>query len=115
MKIISMANGNVLFGRVRLADSFLKRFRGLMGITGLAEGECLVITPCSSIHTFFMKFAIDVAFVDRDLRVLKIVEGLKPGKKVMPVKGAYSVIEADSRFSPMKGLNVGDVLKLIDE
>lgn len=114
MKIISTANGNVLFGRVRIADSFLKRLRGLTGITGLVEGECMVITPCSSIHTFFMKFDIDVAFVDKDMCVLKIIKELRPGKAVMPVKGAHSVIEADSRFSSMKGLNVGDVLKLID-
>ncbi|MZQ76185.1 MAG: DUF192 domain-containing protein [Peptoclostridium sp.] len=105
----------VLFSRARLAKSFFKRLRGLMGIRGLSEGECLVITPCSSIHTFFMKFDIDVAFVDKDLRVLKIVEDLRPGKLVMPVKGAYSVIEADSRFSSMKDLEVGSKLAIINK
>ncbi|AHM56949.1 hypothetical protein EAL2_c16540 [Peptoclostridium acidaminophilum DSM 3953] len=115
MKIKVAGEELILFSRARLANSFFKRFRGLMGIKGLPEGECLVITPCSSIHTFFMKFAIDAAFVDKDMRVLKIVKELRPGNTVMPVKGAYSVIEADSRFSPMKGLNVGDMLKLIDE
>lgn len=115
MKIRRAVTGELIFEKAKIADTFSNRLKGLMWMKGLYKGECLVISPCSSIHTFFMKFDIDVAFLDRDYRVLKISKRLQPGKMIMPVKRARYVVESDSKFSHMSGLDVGDVLEIVDE
>lgn len=78
----------------------------------LEEGEALLITPCNSIHTFGMKFPIDVAFVDEEGRVLKIMASTPKGKMSPIVKGAKYVIEARAGEFASKGLEVGDVLEI---
>src|SRR3989338_5720124 len=60
------------------ADTFLKRMRGLLGRAFLATGEALVIVPCQSVHMLFMRFAIDVVFLDRNNRVAGLCVGLQP-------------------------------------
>jgi uncharacterized protein len=77
----------------QIADSFWTRFMGLMGRDRLPDGEGLLIAPCDSIHMFFMKFALDVLFLDKDFRIVKIVKNLKPGDIVGTVKGAWQVVE----------------------
>jgi uncharacterized membrane protein (UPF0127 family) len=62
----------------RIASTFWARFRGLMGVAALAPGAGLVIEPCSSIHTHFMRFPIDVLYVDRDHAVVGIDRNLRP-------------------------------------
>ena len=57
---------------VEVADSGAKRSKGLLGRTGLAPGEAIWIVPCESVHTFGMKFAIDLIYLDRQLRIRKI-------------------------------------------
>src|ERR671922_1038887 len=68
----------------RVADRFASRLRGLLGRRGLAPGEGLLIRPASSIHTFFMRFPIDVAFLDRDGVVVKVVPNLSPWRGARP-------------------------------
>lgn len=67
--------------RVRIADSFLHRFLGLMGRRLLPENEGLLITPCNSVHMCFMRFSIDVVYLVPELegyRIVKIVTNLQP-------------------------------------
>ena len=64
--------------RCSVADSPLPRLKGLLGRSGLDGGEGLLIRPTSAVHTWFMRFPIDVVFLDGELRVLRIVSGLKP-------------------------------------
>lgn len=78
---------------VFIADTFTKRLLGYM-FRSKPHYESILIKPCSSIHTFFMKFNIDVLFIDKDMKVVKKLEALKPGKIIAPVKGAAMVIEA---------------------
>src|SRR5712691_7383982 len=61
-----------------LADGPLRRMRGLIGRPGLPAGEGLLLSPAPAIHTAFMRFPIDALFLDRDLRVIEIVEQLGP-------------------------------------
>ena len=63
---------------VKIARSFLERAKGLIGVERLAPGEGLLIERCNCIHTFFMRFAIDATFLDRDGNVVKVVRGIKP-------------------------------------
>lgn len=111
MKIYNVSKDCEIASRGCVADSFMKRFRGLMGKSGLEAGECLLIEPCSSIHTFFMKFPIDAVFIGRDLRVLKVERAISPGRVVAPVRGARSVLEFDSRNEMADRIEEGDILK----
>ena len=61
-----------------MADSFLSRMVGLLNRSSLKSGEALVITQCQSIHMFFMRFAIDVIFVDADDCVVGLIKEIKP-------------------------------------
>lgn len=78
---------------VRTADTFGRRLRGLMFRQALTPGEGLYITPCQAVHTHFMRMAIDVIFVDRDWRVLRVIPAMPPWRQSPLVKGAAGVIE----------------------
>jgi uncharacterized membrane protein (UPF0127 family) len=94
-----------------LADSPLLRMRGLLGRTGLPAGEGMLITPAPSIHTAFMRFPIDALFLDREFRVIKIVEQLEPWR-VASMRRARAVLELAAGESARQGVRVGDVLEL---
>jgi uncharacterized membrane protein (UPF0127 family) len=94
----------------RPADTFLSRLRGLLGRRGLGEGEGLLIRPTSSIHTFFMRFTLDVAFLDRDGCVVKLVPGLRPWRMSF-ARGARSALELPAGEIERRQLRVGDLLK----
>lgn len=83
--------------RVERAESFVARAVGLLSRSGLGRGEGLWIEPCAQIHTFFMSFPIDAVFLDRDLKVLRVYEGLGPWRVSAWVRGARSVIELPSK------------------
>lgn len=95
---------------VEIADTFLTRLKGLMFIKE-APPKGLFLKKCNSIHTFFMKFNIDVVFLDKDNKVIKIIRGLKPGKIVSPVKGVSSVVEGKEGL--FDDIEVGQRLSLI--
>lgn len=61
-----------------MARTFAERARGLIGTKDLAPGEGMLIEKCNAIHTFFMSFAIDAAFLDSEGRVVKTVRGIPP-------------------------------------
>ena len=66
--------------RCRVADTPLKRMRGLLGLDGLPVGEGLLIRPCKAIHTCGMRFALDVRFYDRQGRLVRAMSGVRPGR-----------------------------------
>ncbi|MBR2180058.1 MAG: DUF192 domain-containing protein [Selenomonadaceae bacterium] len=102
-------NGNVL--NVDIADNFFTRFRGLMLRKRLASGHGLLISPCSSVHMMFMRFAIDVVYLSKGYRILKIVRNLRPWIGVSMCSGAHSVLELNSGESERLNLKVNQTLK----
>jgi uncharacterized membrane protein (UPF0127 family) len=96
-----------------LADSPLRRMRGLLGRSGLPAGEGMLFTPAPSIHTAFMRFPIDALFLDRELRVIKIVEQLDPWRVASKAR-ARAVLELAAGESARQGVKVGDLLELRD-
>lgn len=76
-----------------VARSFWDRFTGLMGKSRLEAGTGLLLEPCNSVHTFFMKFAIDVIYLDGQYKVLSVRRGMKPWRMDFPVFGARAVLE----------------------
>tara|TARA_B100000927_G_C16418690_1_gene450412 strand:- start:20 stop:355 length:336 start_codon:yes stop_codon:yes gene_type:complete len=97
---------------VSVADTMIKRMVGLLQKESLLDGESLLIEPCNSIHTFFMRFNIDVIFLDKNFRIIKIFRDMPPWRMTMPALRAKKVIEANA--NAFKDLNVGDQLELRD-
>ncbi|HEX5939275.1 MAG TPA: DUF192 domain-containing protein [Dehalococcoidia bacterium] len=97
---------------VSVAGNPLSRFLGLMGRSRLEPDCALVIRPCSSIHTFFMRFPIDVVFIDLDSRVVKIAENVKPWRIMLGGKGAHAVVELAGGVLAGTAITVGDQLDL---
>lgn len=98
--------------RIHIARSFLQRARGLLGRAPLAADEALLIRPCSSIHTFGMRFAIDVVFIDARGCVLAVHEALGPWR-VAHCRGASAVLEMAPGTAHREGLSPGMSARLI--
>lgn len=90
------------------------RNRGLLGRTGLPEGQALVIAPCNGVHTFFMKFTIDVFFVTREGIVRKISRGLRPWRIALSPR-SFAVIEMADGAAARTDLQPGDQLAVVDQ
>lgn len=93
MEIWNKSKGVRIAWEVETADTFWSRLRGWMGRAVLPPGSALVIRPCNSIHTFFMKQPIDVVFLDREERVIRMLHGIAPGRVSSIVKQASAVVE----------------------
>jgi hypothetical protein len=92
------------------AETWDSRMRGLLGRTGMDQDEALWLAPCSQIHMFFMKFAIDAIFLDKNRRVLRIFENLKPWRITPWVWRAHGVLEMTAGASIGK-VAVGDQIE----
>jgi hypothetical protein len=88
------------------------RRKGLLGRDGLPAGTALAIAPCNTIHTFFMRFAIDVVFVSRQGMVRKIRTNVKPWRLSGSLT-AFAVIEMTAHALSGKDMAVGDHLTLV--
>ena len=102
--------GAVLGRRVRAARNPVARLRGLLGHGTLGEGEGLLLEPCNGVHMFFMRYALDVAFLDRQWRVVEVRRGLRPWHAVPRVRGAHAALEL--RAGALAATEAGDVLRI---
>jgi len=100
-------DGRVVAESVVVADSTMRRLRGLLGKGDLPSGQGILLRPAWSIHTAFMRFPIDVVFLDADQVVVKIVPRLAPFKTAS-CRGAREVIELRSGECDRRGLSLGD-------
>lgn len=105
-------DGRVLIARADIASGFVSRAIGLMGRRGMGPGRALYLTPCSSVHTGFMRFPLDLVFLDASLRVVRIVRGLDPWRAALGGAGARGVLEVESGWLPAEVVRVGDALRL---
>jgi uncharacterized membrane protein (UPF0127 family) len=94
------------------AETFMSRFKGLLGRDGLPDGGGLHIEPCNSIHMFFMKFALDIVFLDRELKVVRAIPGIKPWRATRVYSEAESVLELPVGAIAQAGVAPGDVLRV---
>jgi len=111
MVVLNATRGTTLARRVATADDEASRMKGLLGRESLAPEEGLWIVPCPMIHTFFMKFPLDVLFLDRGLVVRRVLEDLKPWRLSPWVFSAHSVLELKGGVL-RGGVAVGDRLEM---
>jgi hypothetical protein len=113
MSLVNARTGIVLVSRVELAADSESRRRGLLGRDRMPEDEGLVIAPCSAIHTWFMRFAIDVVFAARDGRVLKTYARLGPWR-IASAWRAFAVVELAAGTLERRPVRPGDQLSLTE-
>jgi len=105
------SDGRTVCERCARAESPFHRMRGLLGRRSLEPGEGILLRPAGSIHTAFMRFAIDAVFVDADGRVVRVVDSLRPWRTAS-AKGAKAVIELPAGAAATAGLEPGERLQL---
>jgi uncharacterized protein len=103
------SDGSVACERCKVAHRMWPRMRGLLGKRGLESGEGLLIRPAPSIHTFFMRFPIDVVFLSRQGEVLKVAERVPPWR-ARSCRRSYAVLELAAGEAGRRGIAVGDRL-----
>jgi uncharacterized membrane protein (UPF0127 family) len=111
LKVINKTRQKVLAEQADIADTSAKRRTGLLKHTGLAEGEGLWIVPTEGVHTFAMKFTIDVIFLSRKRVVVKLRPNMVRGRMALSFR-AHSVVELPAGTIERSGTQVGDELEL---
>ncbi len=105
------SQGHLIAENIKLADSFFSRLIGLMFKEPLSEFDSLLIKKCNSIHTFFMKYPIDVIFMNKNFKVIRIYRNIKPWRMTRIVFGATQVIEFEAG-KLLSEIAVGEELEL---
>ncbi|MEG6612971.1 DUF192 domain-containing protein [Pseudoclostridium thermosuccinogenes] len=113
MKIINATKQQVICTEISIADTFMRRFLGLMGKKEIPPGKGLIITPCNSIHTFFMRMPLDIIFIDKSNIALHVIENLQPWRISPVILNARSVIEVPSGTVKKTGTTQGDRLEIV--
>ena len=103
-------DGTLVIAHMQTARTFAARGRGLLGRRRLPVQTALHIVPCGSIHTWWMLFALDVVFLDRNRTVIRIVRDVRPFRFVLGGRGAHSVLEMSAGWLAPDALRVGERL-----
>jgi len=113
MKVRNIKNSSELSNNVAIADNLFKRMKGLLGKSEMRDGESLWIKPCNSVHTFFMKFPIDVIFLNKQNYVVAAIENLKPNRLTRLYPKSVSVLELPAGTIEATATMVGDEITFI--
>ena len=109
---MNVTRGKILADSLDVADTFVKSLRGLMGKSCLKSGRGLWIKPCQSVHTFWMRFPIDVLFLDKEGMVVHFIEYLKPFRISKHVLKARSVLELPAGSISDSDTQLGDCIEI---
>lgn len=112
-RISNVTRQTVIAQQAEQARNFLSRLRGLMFRSQLPANGGLVIEPNSSVHTFWMRFPIDVIFVDKSDRVVGLVPDLRPNRPYAGARSATRTIELPVGTIAASQTQMGDQLELL--
>ncbi len=112
MSIVNLSHNRILAQTVVVADSPSARMKGLLGRDELPQGEALIITHCQSIHMFFMKFSIDVVFVDKNNKIVGLCPNIQPFQLSPIFFNAFQAIELPSGTITATQTQHGDLLQI---
>ncbi len=114
LRVLNLTRNTVLATRMEVADSSAKRNKGLLGRESLSPGEGLWISPCESVHTFWMRFPIDLVYIDRKNRIKKLVSAVPPWR-LSACLMAHSVLELPAGMISETRTESGDILEFSEE
>jgi uncharacterized membrane protein (UPF0127 family) len=103
--------GQCLLPKVRIAERFGTRWRGLMFYRQMPEIDGLLLYPCNSVHMFWMRFALSLVYLDRNGQILRVVEKIAPNQIGPIVKDAYYVLETYPDLPSQMKLAYGERLR----
>lgn len=109
-RVTNQTRNTLLADAAGRADTFVSRFKGLMGVADLPLGRGLHIEPCTSIHTFFMKIPIDAVFLDASHQVVAVCHAMPPWRMSRVFFGARSVLELPAGTAAAAQTVAGDRL-----
>ena len=114
MKILNKTQNTILASKAAVAKFFYQRMKGLLGRRSLSRGEALIIPRCQCIHMFFMRFGIDVLFIDKYENVVGLVEKIKPFQ-ISPFfrKASYAIEGAEGMIKESQ-TQQGDQIKILE-
>lgn len=102
----------IISSHIKIADTFWLRLQGLIGKKALQPGEGLLLRPCSQVHTWFMKFAIDLIFLDQEGIIVQLVSAIAPGRVSPLVIKAGQVLELEAGTIMRYQLKEGEKLTI---
>ena len=108
-RVRRVADGAVVCERCEIPESAFGRARGLLGRDRLEPGGGMLIDRAGSVHMFFMRFPIDVVFIDRDWRVVGVRHGLRPWR-MAAARRAVAALELPAGAAAAAGVQAGDLL-----
>ncbi len=111
-QLVDAGTGRVLAGRVRRADGWLDRTLGFLPRSSVAPDEGVWFARCAGVHTLGMRVALDVLFLDRDGRVVRVAAAVRPGRWHVGDRRAAAVAEFGAGFAAAGGVVAGMVLEL---
>jgi uncharacterized membrane protein (UPF0127 family) len=113
LQLVNLSSDQLVADNIDCAHTFFKRLKGLMFTSDLNSGAGLHIKPCQSIHTFFMKYSIDILYLNEHNVVVALDESMEPGKIGKRCSNAVSVVELPSGTVKKTNTKIGNNLKFI--
>jgi len=114
MRLINQTKNTILAEDVFIANTPFKRIKGLLGKKVFLPNQAIILDPCNSVHTFFMRFAIDILFVDKDYKVVKALPELNPNRITRIYWHSSRVIELPAGRLNLTNTQTRDQLQLLD-
>ena len=111
VQIFNVTKGVVIAQQAQLAVSLGQRMKGLLGRSELPANQALVLKPCSSIHTFFMRFPIDVLFLNKNMQIIKSIQNIPPNHLSPVLRASQMVIELPAGKISQSNTQVGDMIE----
>jgi len=115
MSAVLKKEGLTLIPDVEVLTDFLARLKGLLGRSSLPAGQAVCLLPCNGIHTFGMRFALDVIFLNNNMGVARIVRNARPNRIILGVRDGWCVLEAQAGWLPDSAISLGDVVTLEED
>lgn len=113
MKLKIKYNEKILSENILLADTLWSRLIGLMFKKELLEADGLMLDPCRSIHTFFMRYSLDIVFINSKNEIIKIIRDLKPWRMTWIYLNACKTLELPAGKLP-QDVSIGDRLEVVN-
>lgn len=110
LRVVNETRQSIIGGQIHLADTVLGRMRGFLLRRRPEAGEGIFLTPCKGVHMYWMRFPLDVLFVDSHGTVLAVHENLQPGRRTPVYRSAQYAIELPVGTVAASGTHAGDRL-----
>lgn len=113
VKAINTTKNIVIVSRVRVANNPVTRFLGLLPESHLPEDDGLLLVPCRSIHSYFMRFIFDAVFIDKTNKVVHLIENMKPWTASSYIWKSKKVLELPAGTISRKSIEINDIIEFM--